>query len=216
MNSFKSSCKNFFLDLKDYYPRMLFWVIILYVFYFLYYQYFLEPVLWIIFSNINSFFIFNLINLVLTYPFILLFSYLIIKFNYILTRSEQKISCFIQSLKLSLIVLMIFLIFIALEEIFYLETIFITIISYIIVFFLLGLFFFYQRNILKKKFLKEFIYSIRFFINQKKLFYFLFFIFISIIFFTIYFISTGFIFFDFISVFIFTFIFFIFIKFSTY
>lgn len=215
MNSFKDYLKDFFTSLKLNYPKILFWSILFYSFYILYYQYFLETILWAFFSNIQSYLLFNILNLILGYPLILGLSLILIRFNSVINNINLKSTYFIKSLNLSFIFVALFLILILLEELYYLSFI-LVILSIILMILFVGIFFFYQKHTFKKGLVTNLFQSLKDYFNQKKLLSFLIFVLVSIILFTIYYLSFGFIFFDFVSVFIFAFFIFCFIKLSTH
>ncbi len=216
MNSFKDYSKDFFSSLKSHYPKVLFWTILLYIIFFLYYQVFLEYIFWTLFSNISSYFLYNVLMVIFSYPIILLISLFLTKLNYVFSSLKFKKDFFVKSLKLSLVIFIIFILFTIIEEIYFSGNLLLVILSYILFAFVFGVLFYYQKNISKKNLLNNLYDSIKCYINQKSLFAFLIFVIILIILYVIYYLALSFIFFDFVSVFIFAFVIFCFVKLSTY
>lgn len=216
MNSLKDYLKDFFSNLKTHYPNILFWTTLLYVVFFLYYQVFLEYVFWTMFSNMTSYFLYNILMVVFSYPIILLISLFLTKLNYVFNSLKFKQDFFVKSLKLSVVIFIVFLLFTIIEEIYFSGNLLLVILSYVLFAFVFGVLFYYQKNISKNSILKNLYSSVKCYINQKSLFAFLIFVILLIVLYFIYYLALSFIFFDFVSVFIFAFIIYCFVKLSAY
>jgi hypothetical protein len=216
MNSINKNVKSFFTNLISNYPKVLFWTILSYIAFFLYYQYFLSYISFLLLSNIESYFLYNLINVLFSYPIILIISYVVIKFNFIIDYKELKSNSLILTLKFSLVIIIALILFALIEELYYIDNLFLIILAILLYLFIFGLLFFSQKGLFKKDFFKTSLFCFKNYANSKSLFAYLIFLIVLLILYVIYVLSMSFLFFDLFSVLIFAFVIYCFVKFSTY